>query len=594
MPTNNPWLNPYQRSYDSIKEKLKATIRERIPEITDFSEGNIFMILVSIFAAIAEVIHYYIDNLARESFFVSARRYSSLYKHAKLVDYHIKCANPASVDLTMYTSDGNTLGTSFTIPTGTTFVASDGKRFVVTAPAGIYWDKTLNPKSIKVPVVQKETTSVVSLGQITNPNVAIPVTGIPSGKQYVEGSMIMAINGTYWTLVDTFAYYKSNDKVFKVELDGNLQPQIIFGDGTFGQLPSLNGEITIQYEVTYGAEGNLAKNTITTIPSITGVDTSNISVNNFIACSGGTDYENFAMLKEHIPLSVKTLGVAITKEDFEAVAKNIPGVNKAYAEYFCGKQLNLYITPDNGEITASQALLDAVSSQISVSKVITTAVSVLPVYKANIYIDAEIYGKKSFSAIDIRSQIVEALDGQYGLDDADLGRAVRVSDIYALIDNLPTVDYLNINKMYLLPSPVILSSEGETVSPDLLITSFNQYYWNESLGSDHKCDIYVEILENDPNYDFSLNIEDEVYQGVFGIELDVDGDYARFKVTISEGELTYNPGDRYYFYVGPMNTNLEVTSDEQQDSTSDQARFHYIPIFQDGSDTLILYIHEQV
>ena len=98
MPTNNPWLNPYQRSFNSIKDQLKASLQTRIPEITDFSEGNIFMIIVSIYAAIAEVLHYYIDNMARETFFVTARRYSSLYKHAKLVDYHIKSAIPASVD----------------------------------------------------------------------------------------------------------------------------------------------------------------------------------------------------------------------------------------------------------------------------------------------------------------------------------------------------------------------------------------------------------------------------------------------------------------------------------------------------------------
>ena len=48
MPTNNPWLNPYQRSFNSIKDQLKASLQTRIPEITDFSEGNIFMIIIKV------------------------------------------------------------------------------------------------------------------------------------------------------------------------------------------------------------------------------------------------------------------------------------------------------------------------------------------------------------------------------------------------------------------------------------------------------------------------------------------------------------------------------------------------------------------
>ena len=90
MSTSNNWLNPYQRSFNNIKAKLISELRLQFPEITDYSEGNIFVIIISIFAAIAEVIHYYIDNMAREAFLPTARRYSSLYKHAYQVDYHIK------------------------------------------------------------------------------------------------------------------------------------------------------------------------------------------------------------------------------------------------------------------------------------------------------------------------------------------------------------------------------------------------------------------------------------------------------------------------------------------------------------------------
>ena len=77
----NPWLDVFSRSYQSIKSQLVQNMRTKLPEVTDYSEGNIFIILLSMWSSVAEVIHYYLDNMARETFFISARRYSSLVKH---------------------------------------------------------------------------------------------------------------------------------------------------------------------------------------------------------------------------------------------------------------------------------------------------------------------------------------------------------------------------------------------------------------------------------------------------------------------------------------------------------------------------------
>ena len=583
MPTKNPWLNPYQRAFNSIKEQLRTAFQARIPEITDFSEGNIFMIIISIYAAIAEVLHYYIDNMARETFFSTARRYSSLYKHAKLVDYHIKSAIPASVDLTLFTTDGEDLGSSFTIPAGTVFTSADGKPWVVVAKDGIFWDKTLYPKAIKVPVLQKEKigeTHHINMGQIlTYDNLAITIQGIPEGKYYVEGSMVLFVDGEQWTLVDTFAYYGPSDKVYKVELDGDLNPTIVFGDGNFGMLPTLRGIITGFFEVTYGVSGNIAESMFTTVPTISGADTSNISVTNYKGASGGSDYENFSMLKDHVPLSVKTLGVAITKEDFEAVAKLVGGVDKAYAEYICGKEVRLYITPDNGTVEASQALINEVTNKLNSQKVITTSISVFGVHSAYICIDASVYGRKSFKTLDIKNQIITALQNAYGYGNSELGKPVRISDIYSLLDNLSTVDYLNLNRLYLFPNPVLISSASSTsISPDLNITSFDQRAYN---SEDSMVNVYIEIISG--GFKLYVGRNEEVFAGTFGTTTHVQTNEVDFYLTLASAN--YNTGDRYWFYIGPMNQNLEAET---------QGSYRYLPIFVNRSDTLILDITETV
>ena len=591
MPTNNPWLTPYQRSFNSIRDQLRAALQTRIPEITDFSEGNIFMIIISIFSAIAEVLHYYIDNMARETFFSTSRRYSSLYKHAKLVDYHIKSAIPASVDLTLYTTDGNDLASSFNIPANTVFTSEDGKQWVVIAKNGIYWDKNLYPKSIKVPVVQKERVgepNYIDFGQIVDSdNMAISVSGIPEGKKYVEGSMVLFIDGVLWQLVDTFAYSTPSDLVYKVELDGDLNPTVVFSDGVFGARPTPGSYVQGYFDVTYGANGNIAENMFTTVPEIPGADVSNVSVINRYGASGGSDYEDFNMLKEHVPLSIKTLGVAITKEDFEAAAKLIGGVNKAYADYICGKEVRLYITPDNGSVEASQALIDQVTAKLNTMKVITTSISVLGVHPAYIYIDAAIYGRKSFKTNDIKNQIVNALQEAYGYNNAELGKPIRISDIYSLIDNLSTVDYLDLHKIYLFPKPVLIgSSGGGSLSPDLDITTFNQIAYASERGY---IEANVTIVQDGEDYWFNLElIGSQVYtyeELSFGESIHIANDEVEFDITVED--RSYNDGDKYWFYVGPMNTNLQAID-------SGSALLKYIPIFINRADTLVLDINETV
>lgn len=452
MSTSNNWLNPYQRSFNDIKAKLISELRLQIPEITDYSEGNIFVIIISIFAAIAEVIHYYIDNMARETFLPTARRYSSLYKHAKLVDYHIKSAIPATVDVVLYKNDDTPIGQDITIPLNTEFTSSDGKTWISTKTVIWYKDSYY----VTVPLVQQKSVGVpdrIQLGNILSPDSIIYITDIPSDQKYVEGSMNLYINDEPWILVDTFAYSSSEDKVYKVEIDEQTRPYIKFGDGQFGMKPKYNATIEASYSLTYGSAGNIATNNFTTVPQNIQIIDNKITINNVIPATGGSDYETFNMLKNHIPLSIKTLGVAITKEDFEAIAKMVGGVDKAYANYVCGRYVEIYITPDGGG-EASSALLDSVEKTISKSKVITTSIEVLSTHKSQVFLDITITGKKSFKSNDISNQVKKALTIVYNYNNSDINKPVRLSDIYALIDNQSMVDYLTINKLYQLPYPI--------------------------------------------------------------------------------------------------------------------------------------------
>lgn len=553
MGITNKWLNPYQRSYQQIKAKLVESLMGlKDPQgqklITDYSEGNILIIILSLFAAIAEVLHYYVDNMARETFLSTARRYDSVVKHGALVDYHARAAIAATVDVILSRSiTGNSIGAKLTIPQGTLFTDSSGNSWL--SARDVIWYS--NVTTCKVPIIQHERYTASALNNMVIPTgdrVILNLGTLPNGKYYEQGSMSLQIGGETWVLVDTFAKSKPTDKHFMVSVDEALNPYIMFGDGTFGKKPAAGAKITnVVFYLTNGTQGNVKSNTITSVPSVISSSITDATVSNAYDAGGGSNYENFTMLKEHIPLSVKTLGVAITKEDFESLAMLVDGVNKAKADYECGRKLTIYISPDGGAVASSE-LINRVYNLLSQRAPMTTWLKVKSAGKVQIILEMDVTGKKSYKAAEIQTQILTALYNAYSPEQAQIGGSVRVSDIYALIDNLSTVDYLHLTKFYIKPWPTTIYGNKElnlgqfklnkakgsmtyyitfNSSTTFTVRSVsNGYVTTGSVGSS------IQIIDKANGFDFSLDIQNNSYQSGY-----------RYSITVSEPNHDYeDPG----------------------------------------------------
>lgn len=553
MGITNKWLNPYQRSYQQIKAKLVESLMGlKDPQgqklITDYSEGNILIIILSLFAAIAEVLHYYVDNMARETFLSTARRYDSVVKHGALVDYHARAAIAATVDVILSRSiTGNSIGAKLTIPHGTLFTDSSGNSWL--SARDVIWYS--NVTTCKVPIIQHERYTASALNNMVIPTgdrVILNLGTLPNGKYYEQGSMSLQIGGETWVLVDTFAKSKPTDKHFMVSVDEALNPYIMFGDGTFGKKPAAGAKITnVVFYLTNGTQGNVKSNTITSVPSVISSSITDATVSNAYDAGGGSNYENFTMLKEHIPLSVKTLGVAITKEDFESLAMLVDGVNKAKADYECGRKLTIYISPDGGAVASSE-LINRVYNLLSQRAPMTTWLRVKSAGKVQIILEMDVTGKKSYKTAEIQTQILTALYNAYSPEQAQIGGSVRVSDIYALIDNLSTVDYLHLTKFYIKPWPTTIYGNKElnlgqfklnkakgsmtyyitfNSSTTFTVRSVsNGYVTTGSVGSS------IQIIDKANGFDFSLDIQNNSYQSGY-----------RYSITVSEPNHDYeDPG----------------------------------------------------
>ena len=95
----NTWVSYIDRTYQQIKDKVLTLLNSKVPEMTDNTEQNLFVKLLSIWSGIAEMLGYNIDQSARESHISSARLYQSMILLAEQYDYRVKAKLAASADV---------------------------------------------------------------------------------------------------------------------------------------------------------------------------------------------------------------------------------------------------------------------------------------------------------------------------------------------------------------------------------------------------------------------------------------------------------------------------------------------------------------
>lgn len=474
MALENGWVGYLQRSYTQIKAALISRLVTKVPEVTDHSESNMLILLISMFSGLIEQLNYYIDNIARESFITTARRYSSAIKLVKLIDYRIKASIPSTVDITITLKNGANpfpLTSNYSIPMGTVFETSNGTRFVSTKPIQMYTGDYI----AVVPAKQQTEVTGDNIGTtngLANQQISLPAN-------YADTTLLLTVGVDLdWVLVDTFGRSKPTDKHYTVEIKEDKIPYLTFGDGINGLIPPSSQTILADYFITNGLSGNVEANTITSLVStllISGNPT--IEINNEFSSAGGLNVETLSSIARRAPLSLRTLDRAVTRQDYKDIAVLAPGVNKADLFFDCGKTIDIYITPEGGGI-AQAALLSTTKDYIDQRKMVTTFVQVLPAGESILKISIEATARFRANAISTLNDIQVALLDLYSFDNSDVNKKIRKSDIIAVVDNLAKVDFLKLNSLKLLPYPRPYNHTTQLVwLIDVLVASTQKTNW---------------------------------------------------------------------------------------------------------------------
>jgi hypothetical protein len=529
MIMTNPWIGYIDRSYEQIKANVLTKFQFLVPEITDHTETNPWVKNLDIWSAIAEMLGYYIDGNAREVYLSTAQEFASGVKIAKMFDYRVKGAVPASVTL-RFTSSIAASG-PITIPIGTK-VKTDTDLIFTTTSAG-----TINTGQTFVDVEAKQWESVSSVALGNSSGSADQEFALE--EDVADGSVTVSVGVNPYTSQETFAFSFSISEHFVAGLGEDTKMYIRFGDGINGKKPPSGQAIVANYYITSGENGRAGAGKINQMISVISVPGSEvITVNNALNATGGAGFEDLSKLQKRIPLSVRTKYRAVTPQDFIDLTELFAGVEKAGVNFDCDvdKYVHIYIIPEGGGI-ASTGLINDVTDFINSRKIITTLIQVVSAGTINIKITAAVTALPGFSNAIVKSNIENALLDFFDATNQTIRGSVVIGDLYQAIEDAAGV--LNAVISLIIPVPFAQN----------LVTNTNVLNWTRALQS-------ASVATQDWLIRFITNSTFELYKGT-----DFVGNFS-VNVAVVQTEITFTingnhlAGDDYRFYTYAYNQSV--------------------------------------
>lgn len=530
----NTWVGFLDRSYLQIKNALLSILPTSNPELTDHSPSNPFVILVDMFAGVAEMLNYYVDNAAEESFIATASRRSSVIRHSIGLDYRIKARNPHSVDVVL--TFENTNPSTFLILAGSSIASTTGILYQTVGDITVLAGTTFVSLPMKQ-ITRVSTNLGTSLG-VANQQFVI-------SDSYAQSTLQVTIAGDAWDEVSTFANSSALDRHFIVDILEDNLAYLRFGDGNKGAIP-LNGQlIATTYSNTRGTNGAVDQlafdiDTLNLDTSIA-LPTPIATANNPLASSGGVDFESTESIRANAVRGLRTLDRAVTPQDYLDLLNSVPGIGSSAIAHCCGSDVELYIVPEGGGI-AQQVLINEAKDYIDERSTVLLNNIVRSAGEARLFLRIKVYAKPRKGLSETTDQVKQALLNYNETQGIGINSRIRLSDIQGLVDNLSNVEYVDLLELYVEPY----------ARP---VGHVNELIWDRVI-TDNSTQIINYRIEVDVNNEFLIFIDNTLRASIAQGVTYVNPDDSSFSLTINAG--SYNIGDRWEFQTYPYLANISL------------------------------------
>jgi len=453
------------RDYDSLLAAMKARIPEKLPEWTDYeSEADFGNVLLQLFAHMGDILSYYQDRIANESFLGTATTRRSIIQHLRLIGYRLKTAVPASTKLTLSVPSSYT-GT-VTIRQGNAFATKSSPdrpsiRFEYTAEH----DLTIDFKTVAASGGRKYCEKIIPIeeGRLVKDEIIGTSDGTPNqrfdlarssiilrplGQGISKDIVITTKTGTLieaWTLQESLAYSREGQKDFSIEIDDLGRATVNFGDGAFGRIPSQGAEIKATYRVGGGIKGNVLKNSIQTIIDAPELAVIGARVINPVAATGGADAEEIRHAVMHAPDVFRSLKRAVTAADYVALARDFNGVAKVKARSENWNEVTLIVSPQGGG-RVSDVLRANLLAYFEDKRQVTTRVVIEDATYVEVYISADIKIEPYYDEQTVKENVRKAAASLLAFETVDFGSTVYLSKFYDVIEDVDGVVFVTITE----------------------------------------------------------------------------------------------------------------------------------------------------
>jgi uncharacterized phage protein gp47/JayE len=439
-----------RRDYNTIKNALLDRASSVLPEWTDRDTSDFGMLFVDLWSYMGDVLHYYIDRAAGESFLNTATQRESVLAIANLLDYTPSSRTAAYATVFIEnTSDS----TEFTIPSGT----------ILLGPAVTCYtteEVVISPNNIvSVTVYEGSYITKESIGTSTgNPSqrISLPVDNVVSNsiRLFVRED---GENDTEYRYVNSLSEGRFGERVFSTYTDAEKYTQVILGNSINGFIPPANSTFFVSYATSSGALGNYGINSVTSFKRST---SSSLRIASSYAFVGGSDEESIDSLRVSIPLKTRPQDRAVTLDDFIDLALSTPGVYKASATYsspsaaYASGSVTIYPVPmqsDYSTTTAASIPVPVSMQNVLVDTIQPKALLGVNVYVANkidlipVNITADVHVNDRYITGWVISDVYNALSALFSFDSVSLGQRLSLSEIYKTIISVEGVDYAEID-----------------------------------------------------------------------------------------------------------------------------------------------------
>lgn len=480
------------RDYYSLRDALVTRVKTRLPAWSGDNPADFGVALIEAFAYMGDVVNYYIDRVANESYLPTATQRRSVINLARTYGYSPTGFRASETTLQLT----NSSETEVVLPAGTQFSAQVIAGEISFEVVFSIEEEVTVPAQVgevagtaEVTAYQYEQVADRPENQAVAPDISGELVAVSTGQpeqvyrllenQIVEGSVeVWVQNGVVfeqWQQVPHLIDYGPNDPVFSVVSDANEFVYITFGDGVSGTIPFLSSVIKARYKVGGGSSGNLSTNLVDEIRYVPGITSeselatlaSTLEVTNITPGVGGQAPEDNASIKRNASRALTALNRAVTLNDYAALALQVPGVGKSRAVADIWTSVTLYIAPqrnldsvdqfpgysgnpEEGGVllaewdTIQEATQEFLSNKLQVGVTVTVSP---PTYTPA---SVDIFYKKlpQYTEQAIETAITQAVIEGFSYFNVDFAEVIHPEAIEALIRQIPGVVNANVTGLY--------------------------------------------------------------------------------------------------------------------------------------------------